>query len=91
MPEMTTIIRKWLCKAGWHKWTTREIHQTAPMDHDRRNVYFSAAIIDRCACGKARLAMGGRDKPTCIVVPMQYKEDWENARNDGQREVEGVG
>lgn len=63
-------MSSWRCKIGWHRWSTREIHVAGRFD-DRH--YVDADVIDRCECGKARFAIGGATRKTCIIVPEKYR------------------
>jgi hypothetical protein len=64
---------RFLCRIGIHKWDTREIHQAAPYDKST-GPYMMSAVIDRCKCGTARIAIGGGDRLTCFVRPTKFNK-----------------
>lgn len=64
--------RRWLCMCGLHKYELRELHAEEPVQRGRPGMLMS--IIDRCGCGAARIAPGGRVMMTRtgLVVPDKY-------------------
>ena len=65
------MIRSTLCKVGFHKFTRREIHVASPIVPGSTEA--DCFVIERCDCGVARVALGGRAAPTKFVVPERYQ------------------
>lgn len=66
--------KRFLCKIGIHKWSTREVHLCEKIKDD--STYMLAAVIERCICGESRFAIGGGKKPTVYIVPDKYLGDF---------------
>jgi hypothetical protein len=65
-------VRRWLCAVGLHKYSSREIHAEEAVQRGRHEMLMS--IVDRCGCGAARIAPGGRIMMTRtgLFVPSKY-------------------
>lgn len=67
-------VRRWLCAVGVHKYDRRELHAEEPVRRGRPEMLMS--VVERCRCGGARIAPGGRRMMTLtgLVVPSNYMQ-----------------